>query len=88
MFTEDTTIIEKCSFQDYIETETNAEGGDISHHIGSLFYVLNALLNKRLNNLSESLNDFPYVNGKLFEEPLPLLTLTVKCAYCCWIYAH
>ncbi|MDI1299845.1 DNA methyltransferase [Methylotenera sp.] len=71
LFAEDTTIFEKRIFQDYIETKTNTDGSDLAHHINSLFYVLNTPPNKRLSNLDESLNAFPYVNGKLFEEPLP-----------------
>ncbi len=71
LFAEDTTIFEKRIFQDYIETKTNTDGSDLAHHINSLFYVLNTPSDKRLSNLDESINAFPYVNGKLFEEPLP-----------------
>ena len=71
LFAEDTTIFEKRLLQDYIETKTSADGSDLAHHLSSLFYVLNTPSNKRLNNLDESLAAFPYVNGKLFEEPLP-----------------
>ncbi|NOT14190.1 MAG: class I SAM-dependent DNA methyltransferase [Methylotenera sp.] len=70
LFAEDTTIFEKRLFQDYIETKTHADGSDLAHHITSLFYVLNTPNAKRLSNLDESLNAFPYVNGKLFAEPL------------------
>jgi type II restriction/modification system DNA methylase subunit YeeA len=71
LFAEDTTIFEKRQFQDYIETKTNADGSDLAHHLASLFYVLNTASDKRLTNLDESLAAFPYVNGKLFAEPLP-----------------
>ncbi len=43
----------------------------MAHHLTSLFYVLNTAPDQRLKNLDESLADFPYVNGKLFAEPLP-----------------
>jgi hypothetical protein len=33
--------------------------------------VLNTAPEQRLKNLDKSLADFPYVNGKLFAEPLP-----------------
>src|SRR5690606_28501425 len=36
-----------------------------------LFEVLNTPKENRLRNLDESLDAFPYVNGKLFEERLP-----------------
>jgi hypothetical protein len=71
LFAEDTTIFDKRLLQDYIETKTSADGSDLAHHLSSLFYVLNTPLEKRLNNLDESLAAFPYVNGKLFEETLP-----------------
>ncbi len=71
LFAEDTTIFEKSLFQDYIENKTKEDGSDLAHHITSLFYVLNTPENKRLSNLDESLNAFPYVNGRLFEENLP-----------------
>jgi hypothetical protein len=71
LFAEDTTIFEKRQFQDYIETKTGIDGSDLAHHLTSLFYVLNTASDKRLTNLDESLAAFPYVNGKLFAEPLP-----------------
>jgi len=71
LFAEDTTIFEKRLFQDYIEAKTAEDGSDLAHHINSLFYVLNTPAEKRLKNLDEHLAAFPYVNGKLFEEPLP-----------------
>ncbi len=71
LFAEDTTIFEKRLFQDYIETKTTEDGSDLAHHLSTLFYVLNTPTEKRLKNLDESLAVFPYVNGKLFEEPLP-----------------
>lgn len=71
LFAEDTTIFEKRLFQDYIETKTAEDGSDLAHHINSLFYTLNTAPEKRLKNLDEHLAAFPYVNGKLFEEPLP-----------------
>ncbi|NOU41389.1 MAG: class I SAM-dependent DNA methyltransferase [Methylotenera sp.] len=71
LFSEDTTIFEKRLFQDYIEAKTAADGSDLAHHLASLFYVLNQAPEKRLTNLDESLSAFPYINGKLFAEPLP-----------------
>jgi hypothetical protein len=71
LFAEDTTIFEKRLFQDYIESKTAEDGSDLAHHLNTLFYVLNTPAEKRLKNLDEHLAAFPYVNGKLFEEPLP-----------------
>lgn len=71
LFAEDTTIFDKRLFQDYIEAKTSADGSDLAHHLATLFYVLNQAPEKRLTNLDDSLSAFPYVNGKLFAEPLP-----------------
>lgn len=71
LFAEDTNIFEKRQFQDYIENKTKDDGSDLAHHIATLFYILNTPTDKRLKNLDEDLAAFPYINGKLFEEPLP-----------------
>jgi len=71
LFAEDTSIFERDQFRDYLENKTKADGSDLAHHLSTLFYVLNTPANKRLTNLDEDLNAFPYVNGKLFEETLP-----------------
>lgn len=71
LFAEDTSIFEKRLFQDYIETKTNPDGSDLAHHLNTLFYVLNTHESKRLKNLDEHLNQFEYINGKLFEGSLP-----------------
>lgn len=71
LFAEDTGIYQKRQFQDYIEQRTSEDGSDLAHHLASLFHVLNTPEDKRLKNLDEQLGAFPYVNGKLFAEPLP-----------------
>jgi hypothetical protein len=71
MFAEDTTIFNKQQFQDFIEQRTNEDGSDLASKLQELFQVLNTPKEKRFKNLDEQLADFPYVNGKLFEEILP-----------------
>lgn len=72
LFAEDTGIFyERRQFQDYIENKTKEDGSDLAHHLATLFYILNTPPDKRLKNLDEDLANFPYVNGKLFEETLP-----------------
>ena len=44
----------------------------LAAHISQLFQVLNTAEDKRFKNLDEALAAFPYVNGKLFEEQLPM----------------
>lgn len=71
LFADDTNIFEKNIFWEYIDLKTNEDGSDLASHISTLFYVLNTPEDKRLTNLDESLNAFPYVNGSLFEESIP-----------------
>ncbi|MDP2784932.1 MAG: DUF559 domain-containing protein [Sulfurimicrobium sp.] len=72
LFAEDTGIFERQQLQDYIEQRTSGDGSDLAYHLGALFQVLNTPEPKRLKNLDEQLAAFPYVNGKLFEETLPM----------------
>jgi type II restriction/modification system DNA methylase subunit YeeA len=71
LFAEDTTIFEKQIFQDYIEQRTNIDGSDLAPRLQELFQVLNTPIEKRFKNIDEQLSEFPYVNGRLFEEILP-----------------
>ncbi|MCG7857239.1 hypothetical protein MD537_09680 [Flavihumibacter sediminis] len=72
LFADDTSIFERGVFHDYIDLKTNQDGTDLAMHIDALFNILNTPEANRLKNLDESLAAFPYVNGKLFEERLPL----------------
>lgn len=89
LFAEDTTIFDKQQFQDYIEYRTAEDGSDLASKIQELFQVLNTPKDKRFRNLDEQLNDFPYVNGKLFEEILPMASFDSKMRKalldCCYI---
>jgi hypothetical protein len=72
LFADDTSIFEKGILYDYIDQRTNEDGSDLANHLAQLFQVLNTPRQNRLKNLDESLAAFPYVNGKLFEEHLPI----------------
>ena len=89
LFAEDTTIFNKQQFQDYIESRTAEDGSDLASKIQELFQVLNTPMDKRFKNLDEQLNEFPYVNGKLFEEILPMASFDSKMRQalldCCYI---
>jgi hypothetical protein len=71
LFAEDTGIFQRQQFQEYMEQRTHEDGSDLGHHLSTLFYVLNTPEDKRLKNLDEQLNAFPFINGRLFEESLP-----------------
>ncbi len=89
LFSEDTTIFNKQQFQDFIEQRTNEDGSDLAAKLQELFQVLNTPKEKRFKNLDEQLADFPYVNGKLFEEILPMASFDSKMRQalldCCYI---
>jgi len=78
LFAEDTTIFELQSFQDYIESKTNEDGTDLGLHLAQIFQVLNTPNDKRQKTLDESLASFPYVNGHLFEEVLPIASFNSR----------
>ncbi len=70
LFADDTNIFNKDIFEEYLKLHTRDDGSDLAAQIASLFYILNKPPDGRLRNLDESLAEFPYVNGKLFEENL------------------
>lgn len=91
LFAEDTTIFNKQQFQDFLEQRTNEDGSDLAAKLQELFQVLNTAQEKRFKNLDEQLADFPYVNGKLFEENLPTASFDknmrqalLDCCYIDW----
>ena len=89
LFAEDTTIFNKQQFQEYIEQRTNEDGSDLASKLQELFQVLNTAKENRFKNLDEQLAEFPYVNGKLFEENLPTASFDSKMRKalleCCYI---
>ena len=72
LFADDTGIFEKDTFKEFIEVKTNEDGSDLGAWLAQYFQVLNTPTENRLKNLDEHLVAFPYVNGKLFEEALPI----------------
>lgn len=91
LFAEDTTIFNKQQFQEYLEQRTAEDGSDLASKLQELFQVLNTPNANRFKNIDEQLADFPYVNGKLFEENLPTASFDTKmrqalldCCYMDW----
>ncbi len=73
MFAEDTGIFQPASaFKSWLDERTAPDGSDLGSQLAQFFQVLNTPEDKRSKNLDEQLNAFPYVNGKLFEETLPI----------------
>jgi type I restriction-modification system DNA methylase subunit len=78
LFADDTGIFEKDIFKEFLEVKTKEDGSDLGALLAQLFQVLNTPNNKRLNTLDEHLAEFPYVNGSLFEEPLPIASFNSR----------
>lgn len=72
LFAEDTALFERRLFQDYLEQRTNEDGSDLGMHLAQLFQVLDTPPEKRPKTLDEQMATFPYVNGQLFGEMLPI----------------
>jgi type I restriction-modification system DNA methylase subunit len=78
LFAEDTNIFEKGIFAEYIDIHTKEDGSDLAMHLAEMFQILNTPRDKRLSNINESLDQFPYVNGQLFAEQLPFASFDSK----------
>ncbi len=78
LFADDTGIFEKDILWDFVENQTSEDGSDLAIKLHQLFQVLNTPKEKRLKNLDEIYSQFPYVNGKLFEENLRLAAFDSK----------
>lgn len=78
LFAEDNSIFERQQFRELIEQRSAEDGSDLAPLLANLFQVLNTPAEKRLRNLDEQLADFPYINGRLFEEALPLAAFDRK----------
>jgi hypothetical protein len=72
LFADDTGIFPRQSFHDLIAQRTSEDGADLGMWVGRIFQVLNTPPEKRQTTLDEQLAELPYVNGRLFEELLPL----------------
>ncbi len=73
LFAEDTGIFQPANaFRTWIEERTAQDGSDLGSQLAKFFQALNTPEANRSKNLDEQIAAFPYVNGKLFEEMLPI----------------
>ncbi|WP_353140634.1 DNA methyltransferase, partial [Limnohabitans sp.] len=73
LFADDTGIFQPAqSFRDFVEERTAPDGSDLGPRLGQLFQVLNTHEAQRSHHIDEQLGRFAYINGKLFEETLPM----------------
>lgn len=75
LFGDDTQMWKKDLFRDLIR-ESNETGAGLGGQIQELFQTLNSPKEKRPTTLDEAFTNFPWVNGGLFKEPLPIFSFT------------
>ena len=77
LFADDTGIFQPAqSFRAFVEERTAADGSDLGARLAQLFQTLNTEEPRRSPALDAQLATFPYINGRLFEEPLPMADFT------------
>ena len=78
LFAEDTGIFKPDQFSRFVVQRTAVHGGDLAQQLAALFETLNTPPGRRLSILDESLANFPYVNGGLFAEMLPIAAFSAE----------
>lgn len=68
-FAEDTGIFEPNLFTNHVASHTVEDGSDLDDYLDKVFDVMNQ---EHRYDLPDYLTDFPYVNGGLFAEKLPI----------------
>ncbi|MDO5490681.1 MAG: N-6 DNA methylase [Bacteroidaceae bacterium] len=72
LFADDTGIFRKDTFRTFIQDCTFEDGRDLAARLAELFQVLNTPEQQRLCTRDAIIKEFPYVNGGLFAEFLPM----------------
>jgi len=78
LFADDTGIFARHAFHELISQRTSPDGADLGQWLAQLFQTLNTDTDRRQKTLDAQLAEFPYVNGRLFAEPLPLAAFDTK----------
>lgn len=74
-FAEDTGIFEPRLFTGHVASHTAEDGSDLADYLSQVFDVMNLEVRANVPNYLE---DFPYVNGGLFADKLPVPTFDRK----------
>ncbi len=72
LYADDSGIWERDLFTEFIELRTSTDGSDLGAQLTMLFQVMNQPKERRASTLDELLARFPYVNGRVFAEPLSI----------------
>jgi type I restriction-modification system DNA methylase subunit len=79
LFAEDTGIFQPAqAFRLWIEDRTAEDGSDLGSQLSHAFQVLDTPHRDRSVSLDEQLAAFPYINGSLFSETLPIAAFDAK----------
>ena len=78
LFAEDTGIFKPEQLSHFIKCDSSPDGHDLAEKLASLFQTLNTAPERRLSILDDSLAAFPYVNGGLFAESLPMAAFSAE----------
>lgn len=76
LFADDAGMFPQDLFAEFIRTRTAPDGTDLGAQLTMLYQVLGQAEGMRQSNLDELLGRVPYVNGSIFDEPLPLPAFT------------
>ncbi|WP_286389630.1 class I SAM-dependent DNA methyltransferase [Myroides marinus] len=76
-FAEDTGIFTDQQFTHGVESSTNIDASDIREYLSDLFIILSLPEENRPTN-RVYLHQFPYVNGGLFNTPVPVPNISIK----------
>lgn len=72
LYADDSGVWQKDLFTEFLRTRTSDDGTDLGPQLTMLFQTMNQPIDRRLKNLDELLARFPYVNGGIFAEALPI----------------
>lgn len=72
LYADDAAIWERDLFFEFIESRTSDDGSDLGAQLSMLFQTMNTMDGDRSKALDELAARFPYVNGGVFRDPLPI----------------
>ncbi|MDR1219047.1 MAG: N-6 DNA methylase, partial [Treponema sp.] len=92
LFADDSGLFEPPNlFNRYLIERTNEDGTDFALHLQKIFETLNTPKESRLKTIDQQLNQFPYINGRLFEEAIisadfdrPMRDTLIECCTLDW----
>ncbi|WP_336725139.1 DNA methyltransferase [Cellulosimicrobium cellulans] len=72
LYADDAGVWERDLFYEFIQTRTADDGSDLGGQLTHLYQVMATDPARRQSKLDELVARFPYVNGGVFSEPLPI----------------